>query len=113
MSLNLVRKNTSSPFHLERSIVPQEEGAYARGGYNPDALYNNDSANAAVEGLGTIVGAALTARGQSEDEKEKEKDKPGLSDARKEELKGKANKIINNSFDPLGVNEINPSKWKK
>jgi hypothetical protein len=71
MNLKSIKNNTSSPFHLQRSIVSQEEGAYANGGYNPNAVYNNDAANAAVEGLGTMIGAALTARGDKEYEKRK------------------------------------------
>lgn len=63
MSLDLVRKNSSSPFQLQRSIVDQggAGGAYESGGFNPDAVYNNDAANAAVESFGKIVGAALSA----------------------------------------------------
>jgi hypothetical protein len=37
-----------------------EEGAYAEGGYNPNAVYNNDAANAAIASFGDIVGDALT-----------------------------------------------------
>ena len=64
MSLKLIKNNTSSPFHLQRSIVPQgdEDGAYARGGFNPKALYNLDAANAAVESIVTTVGADLSSR---------------------------------------------------
>jgi len=63
MSLDLVRKNSSSPFQLQRSMVDQggAGGAYESGGFNPDAVYNNDAANAAVESFGKIVGAALSA----------------------------------------------------
>jgi len=75
MSLKLIKNNTSSPFHLQRSIVPQgdEDGAYARGGFNPDALYNLDAANAAVESIGTTVGAALSSRGKSKKPDEEKK----------------------------------------
>ena len=78
MSLKLIKNNTSSPFHLQRSIVPQgdEDGAYARGGFNPDALYNNDAANAAVEGLGKVVGAALSNADLSKKKKPEEEKKP-------------------------------------
>jgi len=76
MSLKLIKNHTSSPFHLQRSIVPQgdEDGAYARGGFNPDALYNLDAANAAVESIGTTVGAALSSR--SKNKKTEEEKKP-------------------------------------
>jgi len=79
MNLKLIKNNTSSPFHLQRSIVSQEEGAYANGGYNPNAVYNNDAANAAVEGLGTMIGAALTARGKDKKDVKKEDVKPKSS----------------------------------
>jgi hypothetical protein len=69
MSLNLVKKNSSSPFQLQRSIVDQggEGGAYESGGFNPDMVYNNDAANAAVESFGKVVGAALSARGKDKE----------------------------------------------
>jgi hypothetical protein len=74
MSLDLVRKNSSSPFHLQRSMVDQggAGGAYESGGFDPDNVYNNDAANAAIMSFGKIVGAGLTAAGK---DKEKPKDK--------------------------------------
>jgi hypothetical protein len=85
MSLKLIKNNTSSPFHLQRSIVPQgdEDGAYARGGFNPDALYNLDAANAAVESIGTTVGAALSSRSKKEDAKAEKNTDKGLEDFKK------------------------------
>lgn len=73
MSLDLVRKNSGSPFHLQRSMVDQggSGGAYESGGFNPDMVYNNDAANAAIMSFGKIIGAGLTAAG-----KDKEKEKP-------------------------------------
>lgn len=73
MSLDLVRKNSGSPFHLQRSMVDQggSGGAYESGGFNPDMVYNNDAANAAIMSFGKIVGAGLTVAG-----KDKEKEKP-------------------------------------
>lgn len=64
MSLNLVKKNSASPFKLQRSIVDQggEGGAYEQGGYNPDIVYNNDGFNTAIESFGKIIGAALGSR---------------------------------------------------
>ena len=85
MGINLIKKYTSSPFHLQRSIVPQgeEDGAYARGGYNPNAVYNNDAANAAVEGFGQIVGAGLKARAKDVKKPKEEKVDQGLEDFKK------------------------------
>jgi hypothetical protein len=79
MSLSLIKKNSSSPFHLQRSIVPQTEGAYQDGGYNPKAVYNNDAANEAVVSFSKTVGAALSNIDLSKKKKEKpvEKIKPG------------------------------------
>jgi hypothetical protein len=73
MSLNLIKKNSGSPFHLQRSMVDQggSGGAYESGGFDPNNVYNNDAANAAIMSFGKIVGAGLTAAG-----KEKEKEKP-------------------------------------
>ena len=64
MSLNLVNRNISSPFHLQRSIVDQggEGGAYESGGYTGTSTYSNEAANAAMESFGTTVGAALSSR---------------------------------------------------
>jgi hypothetical protein len=72
MSLDIVKKNSSSPFQLQRSMVDQggAGGAYESGGYNPDAVYNNDAANAAVESLGKVVGAAIYAKSQEKKEKD-------------------------------------------
>ena len=63
MSLDLVRKNSDSPFQLQRSIVDQGGygGAYESGGFDPSNVYNNDAANAAVESFGKIIGAGLSA----------------------------------------------------
>jgi putative transposon-encoded protein len=64
MSFNIIKKNTGSPFYLQRSIVDQggEGGAYESGGYTGGSSYNNDAANAAIESIGTTVGAALSSR---------------------------------------------------
>lgn len=70
MSLDLVKKNSSSPFHLQRSMVDQG-GAYESGGYNPDMVYNNDAANATIVSFGKIVGAGLTAVGKNKEKPSK------------------------------------------
>lgn len=58
--MNIINKNTSSPFKLARSIVPQGEGSYQTGGYDPDSSDNSGQIYAAsIEGMGKMVGAAL------------------------------------------------------
>ena len=114
MSLKLIKNNTSSPFHLQRSIVPQgdEDGAYARGGFNPDALYNLDAANAAVESIGTTVGAALSSRSKSkkpdEEKKPETKTTPKktevVADNQKFDIK---NQTTSNYSDYSGNNKSN------
>jgi len=81
MSLNLIKKNSSSPFHLQRSMVDQggEGGAYESGGYNPSMVYNNDAANEAVESFGKMVGAALSSRTAEDQNKSDIKTKERLN----------------------------------
>lgn len=84
MSLDIVKKNISSPFHnerekfyLQRSIVDSrgEGGAYESGGFNPDMVYNNDAANEAIESLGKVIGAGLYAKDEDKNKiKEKKLD---------------------------------------
>jgi len=72
MSLNLVRKNSSSPFHLQRSIVDQggEGGAYERGGYDPSNVYSDGGIASAIAGIGTVAAAAIEARTPGDDNQE-------------------------------------------
>lgn len=83
MSLDLVRKNSSSPFHLQRSIVDQggAGGAYEQGGFNPEAVYNNDLANEAIASFGKIVGAGLMAMDKKEKIKKPELPKDDSAEA--------------------------------
>jgi hypothetical protein len=62
MSLDIIRKNSGSPFKLQRSMVvgANEDNAYTQGGFNPDIVYNNDLANSAIASFGDVVGDALT-----------------------------------------------------
>jgi hypothetical protein len=106
MSLNLIKKNSSSPFHLQRSIVPQTEGAYQDGGYNPSAVYNNDAANEAVESFSKTVGAALSNANFSK------KKKPINEEAKKEKAKEIVSNAMGNAFDPLGINKIKKNGQK-
>ena len=88
MSLDLVKKNSNSPFQLQRSIVDQG-GVYESGGFNPDMVYDNDLANDAVESFGKLVGAGLLAMGKN---KEKE-EKPKFDTAGAEKARGEYEKI--------------------
>lgn len=92
MSLDLVKKNSSSPFHLQRSIVDQggSGGAYESGGFSPDAVYNNDGFNTAIESFSKVVGAALGSRTAEGKNKSNEKKADRLENrAKKTELKKK------------------------
>jgi hypothetical protein len=73
---------------LQRSIVPQTEGAYQDGGYNPKAVYNNDAANEAVVSFSKTVGAALSNIDLSKKKKDKpvEKIKPGAAPSKPEKI---------------------------
>lgn len=96
MSLNIIRKNSSSPFNQQRSMVNQsgEGGAYESGGYNPNNVHDGggDILNAIV-GFGSSVGAGLSSR-TAEDENEADKNKVSRLEKRKEKIKGK------NQIDP-------------
>jgi len=100
MSLDLVRKNSSSPFHLQRSMVDQggSGGAYESGGFNPDAVYNNDGFNTAIESFGKVIGAALASRTAEDKNK---------SDVKtKERLDKKEKAIKDNSWKNLGDDRV-------
>lgn len=104
MSLDLVRKNSSSPFHLQRSIVDQggAGGAYEQGGFNPDMVYNNDAANQAVESFGKIVGAALGSRTAS--------DNNDSNEAKVKRLQGKGTKLVEKSKNSAGDKQVKIDK---
>lgn len=89
MSLDIVKKNSSSPFHLQRSIVDQggSGGAYESGGFNPDMVYNNDAANSAIESLGKVIGAAIYAKGDNKDKPKEKKLDPAA-------VRGEASRVF-------------------
>lgn len=72
---NIVNKNTSSPFKLQRSIVSQsgEGGAYEEGGFNPNLVYNNSGITSGIAGFGKIIGAGLASRTAGDKDKENQK----------------------------------------
>jgi hypothetical protein len=98
MPLDIVKKNSSSPFQLQRSMVDQggRGGAYEAGGFNPDMVYNNDAANAAIESLGKVIGAAIYAKGK---DKDKEKEKPKFDTAGAEKARSEYEKIEKDKKD--------------
>jgi len=63
MSLDIIKRNSGSPFHLQRSIVPQgdENGAYSQGGYDPEHVYSNSGLVAGISAFGKTVEAGLGA----------------------------------------------------
>lgn len=61
MSLKLVKQNVKSPFQLQRSIVPRDEnGAYERGGYDPENVYGDGGASAAITSVGNSIAAGFS-----------------------------------------------------
>lgn len=62
MSLDIVRKNSNSPFHLQRSIVDQggSGGVYEQGGFDPNNVYSDGGIAESIAGFGKIVGAGLS-----------------------------------------------------
>jgi hypothetical protein len=85
MSLNLVNRNTSSPFHLQRSIVDQggEGGVYESGGYTGAADYNADAVNATLTSFAETVGNALSERSPEGNNKQDVKTKERLENRSK------------------------------
>ena len=69
MSLDIVKKNSNSPFLMQRSIVNQdgEGGVYEQGGYNPDLVYNNSTAAESIVSFGKTLSAGIMSR-TAEDE---------------------------------------------
>lgn len=100
--MDIIKKNTSSPFHLQRSIVPQgdEDGAYSKGGYNPEAVYSNDAANQAMESFSKTIGTMLSNADFSK------KKKPANEEVKKEKAKEIVSSAMNNAFDPFGIEKV-------
>lgn len=108
MSLDIVKKNSSSPFHLQRSIVDQggSGGAYESGGFNPDMVYNNDAANSAIESLGKVIGAGLSSRTEGDKNKDDLKTKERL-DKKEKNIKDNSWKNATNDRAPQREREQN------
>ncbi len=75
MSLGLVRKNSNSPFQLQRSMVDQggEGGAYESGGFDPNNAYSDNGAASAIAGIGKTMGSSLASRTSEDKNKDNEK----------------------------------------
>lgn len=116
--MDIIKKNSSSPFQLQRSMVDQggSGGAYEAGGFNPSTVFNNDAANAAVESLGKVIGAALYAKGKDKKEDKPKFDTKGAEEARdayEKELKTKKEKEdVKVMTKQLDTNLLKNS-WKK
>jgi len=100
MALNLVKKNSSSPFHLQRSMVDQggEGGAYESGGYTGQSTYSDGGVAESIAGFGKVFGAALGSRTAADD---------NASDVKRSERLGKKQerlhdkKLMNSDNDNL------------
>lgn len=90
MSLGLVRKNSSSPFQLQRSMVDQggEGGAYESGGFDPNNTYSDNGAAGAIAGMGKIIGSSLASR-TSADENKSDVDRKAKLERKKDILEAK------------------------
>lgn len=104
MSLNLIRKNSGSPFQLQRSMVDQggSGGAYESGGFDPSNVYNNDAANAAIESFGKVVGASLASRTEG--------DANEANEAKVKRLQNKGAKLVDKSKNSSGDKQIKIDK---
>ena len=89
-----MKKNSSSPFRLQRSIVDQggAGGVYEEGGFNPNNVYSDNGISEGIAGFGKIVGAGLLSRtaGDVNDENEKKVDRLEKRDKRIDDKISKA-----------------------
>lgn len=95
MSLNIVKKNSSSPFNQQRR---GEGGVYESGGYNPNTVYDDSAITSAIVGFGSSVGAGLGSI-TAEDKNEADVNKVSRLENRKKKIKE------NNQIDPR-INRI-------
>jgi len=104
MSLNLIRNNSSSPFHLQRSIVDQggEDGAYESGGYDPNNVYSDNGVSDAIASFGKILGAGIQSRTAEDKNNSNVKKEARLKDREK-----KIDKKTVDAFDKGDDNKVN------
>jgi len=93
MSLNLVRNNSSSPFHLQRSMVDQggEGNAYESGGYTGQGQYSDGGMGEAIATFGKVVGAGLSSR-TAGDKNDANVKKEARLEKRSDRIEGKKDK---------------------
>ena len=94
MSIGLVRKNSNSPFHLQRSFVDQggRGDSYESGGYNPNTIYSNGIIDSAIASIGDTVGSYLSSRTPGDINKSDIKKKQSLEN-RENRLADKRDKL--------------------
>jgi hypothetical protein len=110
MSLNLIKKSTGSPFHLQRSIVSQsgEGGAYEEGGYTGQANYSDGGIAAAISGVGKVVGAGLSSVTAGDKNKANVKKETRLENrSQRTELKKKQAEEVGNTSKAKRMGERN------
>lgn len=107
MSLNLIRKNSNSPFQLQRSMVAQgdENGAYSQGGYNPEAVYDSSGIAAGIAAFGESVGAGFKSISEG--------DKNKMNVKKKERLEKRQQKIVDKKIETVSKDIIKGSDSSK
>ena len=100
MSINLIKKHSSSPFQLQRSIVDQggSGGAYEEGGFNPKATYSNDAANEAIASMGKTIGDAIRNR--------KPEDPVEAGEAKQKRLQKRGDRLVQKSANSNNDNQV-------
>jgi hypothetical protein len=111
--MKIIKDNTSSPFLLRRSMVPQNEGgAYQTGGYDPNSYdASSDIMTASLEGFSKTIGAALGSITKSDVNKMNVKGNERRN-KRVENIDKKISKETNRMTDS-GIAEVGTKKSKK
>jgi hypothetical protein len=104
MSLNLIKRNSGSPFHLQRSMVDQGGAgdAYESGGYTGESQYSDGGMSEAIAGFGKVVGAAIGSRTASD-----KNDANVKKETRLKEREKKIDKKTADAFDKGDNEKVN------
>ena len=104
MSLNLIKRNSGSPFHLQRSMVDQGGAgdAYESGGYTGESQYSDGGMSEAIAGFGKVVGAAIGSRTASD-----KNDASVKKETRLKEREKKIDKKTADAFDKGDNEKVN------